>query len=180
MTCIAGLVDGRNVWIGGDSAGVAGLSLTVRRDPKVFRRGEFLFGATSSFRMIQLIQYSLDAPPQKTRQSVDAYLRTVFIDALRKCLSEGGYARKKDEAETAGTFLMGYRGRLFRVGNDYQVGEARDQYSAVGCGSDYALGSLYSTKGLPKGRILTALRAAEHMSAGVRGPFVVRNVDGKA
>lgn len=178
MTCIAGLVDGRNVWIGGDSAGVSGLSLTVRRDPKVFRRGEFLFGATSSFRMIQLIQYSLDVPQKKMRQSADAYLRTVFVDALRKCLSEGGYAKKKDDVETAGTFLMGYSGRLFEIDDDYQVGETRDQYNAVGCGRDYALGSLYSTKGSPKGRILTALRAAERMSTGVRGPFLVRKLGG--
>ena len=178
MTCIVGLVDGRNVWIGGDSAGVAGRSLTVRRDPKVFRRGDFLFGATSSFRMIQLIQYSLDVPQKKTRQCVDAYLRTVFINALRKCLSEGGYAIKKDGAETAGTFLMGYRSRLFEVDSDYQVGESHDPYSAVGCGSDYALGSLYSTKGAPRGRMLTALRAAENMSTGVRGPFLVRTLAG--
>lgn len=175
MTCIAGLVDGSDIWIGGDSACVNGWNLTVCRDPKVFQRGEFLFGATSSFRMMQLIQYSLKIVPQKARQSMDAYLRTVFVDALRECLSGGGYATKKNEVETAGTFLVGYRGRLFRVDSDYQVLESRDAYNAVGCGSNYALGALHATKGAQaKSRILTALRAAERMSAGVRGPFTVR------
>ena len=35
MTAIAGLVAGRTVHIGGDSAGVSGLSLAVRSDTKV-------------------------------------------------------------------------------------------------------------------------------------------------
>jgi hypothetical protein len=36
MTCIVGLVDKGDVYIGGDSAGVAGLSLSIRADEKVF------------------------------------------------------------------------------------------------------------------------------------------------
>ena len=51
MTCIVGLIDGRRVWMGGDSAGVSGLDITVRADAKVFRNGDFLIGFTSSFRM---------------------------------------------------------------------------------------------------------------------------------
>ena len=39
MTCIVGIADGAKVWIGGDSAGVAGWSLTVRADEKVFAVG---------------------------------------------------------------------------------------------------------------------------------------------
>ena len=42
MTCIVGLVEKGNVYIGGDSAGVGGYSLTVRADRKVFRNGDFV------------------------------------------------------------------------------------------------------------------------------------------
>jgi len=38
--------------------------------------------------------------------------------------------------EAGGTFLVGYRGRLFRVDSDYQVGESVNNYCAVGCGAD--------------------------------------------
>ena len=51
------------MYIGGDRAGVAGLSLTVRADEKVFQNGEFLMGFTTSFRMGQLLRYSLKPPP---------------------------------------------------------------------------------------------------------------------
>ena len=37
MTCIAAIAEKGKVYIGGDSAGVAGLDLTIRADEKVFK-----------------------------------------------------------------------------------------------------------------------------------------------
>lgn len=175
MTVIAGLVDGKRVWIGGDSAGVAafGLGLTVRADAKVFRNSGFLFGFTSSFRMGQLLRYSLTLPPPKG--DLDAFMCTTFVDVLRDCLKAGGWASKDNEREEGGTFLVGVRGRLFTVYDDYQVASAADGYAAVGCGDQVALGALHATAGAgmkPRRRVLKALAAAERFSAGVRAPFV--------
>ena len=36
MTCIAGLIEDGNIWIGADSAGVGGYNLIRRADSKVF------------------------------------------------------------------------------------------------------------------------------------------------
>jgi hypothetical protein len=55
MTCIVGIVENGKVYMGGDAAGVNGYSVRVRKDPKLFKVGEFLFGYTSSFRMGQLL-----------------------------------------------------------------------------------------------------------------------------
>jgi ATP-dependent protease HslVU (ClpYQ) peptidase subunit len=98
-----------------------------------------------------------------------------FIDAVRSCLKEGGWARKDDEREEGGTFLVGVAGRLFTVHEDYQVAEAADGYAAVGSGEQVALGALYATADAavdPRERVLLALRAAERFNAGVRGPFI--------
>lgn len=177
MTAIAGFCENGKVWIGGDSAGVSGWDLSVRADQKVFRNGEFLFGFTSSFRMGQLLRYSFNPPVQKERQDVCAYMVTDFVNALRDCLKSGGYARRESETESAGTFLVGYRGRLFQIGSDYQVGEARDGYDACGCGAAISLGALFALKGKsPRERISVALEAAERHSAGVRGPFVIEEL----
>ena len=95
--------------------------------------------------------------------------------ALRQCLKDGGWARKQDEREEGGTFLVGVRGRLYTIYDDYQVAQAADGFAAVGCGDQIALGALYATAGTglkPKARITVALRAAERFSAGVRGPFI--------
>ena len=173
MTAIVGLVHRRVVYIGGDSAGASGWSLTVRADAKVFHNTGYLFGFTTSFRMGQLIRYSLK-PPKPTGE-IERFMATKFIDAVRDCLKDGGWARKDSEREEGGTFLVGVRGRLFTVHDDYQVAEAADGYAAVGCGDELALGALFATAGMripPERRIETALRAAERFSAGVRGPFV--------
>jgi hypothetical protein len=175
MTCIAGVVYRRVVVIGADSAGVAGLDLTVRRDPKAFRKGEFIFGFTSSFRMGQLLAHAFVPPPlPKKRDQLPRYMTIDFVDALRACLKERGWATKQNEQEHAGTFLVGVRGRLFRIEGDYQVGEALDGYDAVGCGSDFARGALFATEGAGAiTRVKVALAAAERGSAGVRGPFLL-------
>jgi ATP-dependent protease HslVU (ClpYQ) peptidase subunit len=173
MTAIAGLAEDGSVFIGGDSAGVTGLDLSVRADTKVFRKGGYLFGFTTSFRMGQLIHYSLELP--KPSDDLDRFMVTTFIDALRACLKAGGWARKDSEREEGGTFLVGVRGQLFAVYDDYQVGKAADGFAAVGSGSQIALGALYATAGTgmkPKKRVEVALHAAERFSAGVRGPFV--------
>lgn len=177
MTAIAGFVDKGKVWIGGDSAGVVGLGLTVRADSKVFQNGEFLFGFTSSFRMGQLLRFAFNPPPINEKQDLYAYMVTNFVDAVRACLKAGGYASLKDGEESGGTFLVGVRGRLFVIDSDYQVGEALDGYDSCGCGADIIAGALYATSGMdPAKRIETALMAAENHSAGVRGPFVVMSV----
>jgi hypothetical protein len=179
MTAIAGLVAGRTVHIGGDSAGVSGLSLAVRSDTKVFQRGRYLFGFTTSFRMGQLIRYSLQAP-KPAKHNLDAFMATTFVDALRDCLKKGGWARKENDREEGGQFLVGVRGELYTIHEDYQVAKAADGFAAAGCGSEIALGALFATAGRgfrPRQRVNIALAAAERFSAGVRGPFVVRSIE---
>lgn len=186
MTCIAGVVgdDGR-VYIGGDSAGVSGWSIRTRADAKVFKRGEWVFGFTESFRMGQLIRYqlTLPKPPERPRE-MDRWLATTFIDALRQTFKDGGYAIAKNEQEFGGTFLVGLRGRLYYVGSDYQVGECLHGFDAVGCGQDeargalYALGQVSGTRGLcapihPRKRVLMALGATAAQNGGVCAPFKV-------
>lgn len=183
MTCIVAVTDGKRVVIGGDSAGVGGYNLTVRKDKKVFKRTDesrttWLFGFTTSFRMGQLIQYELELPQINTKAREDLYgfMVTKFIPSLRKCLKNGGYAGKKEEVERGGTFLVGLLGRIFEIESDYQVAEPADLFAAVGCGHDLAKGSLFTSEGQTKDlrkRALQALAAAERFSGGVRGPFEI-------
>lgn len=173
MTCIAGVAHEGKVWIGGDSAGVGGYDLTLRADTKVFANGAFLFGFTSSFRMGQLLRYAL-TPPKLYDKDVMTFMCTEFTDAVRNCLKAGGYAAREREQEQGGVFLVGVAGRLFRIDNDYHVGEASALYDAVGCGEAYAKGALYASVGHdPEVRVRQALAAAEQHSAGVRAPFSV-------
>lgn len=173
MTCIVGLVSDGKVLIGADSAGVGGLDISNRRDVKVFTNGDFVMGCTTSFRMIQLLQYKLNPPKRHPDVDVMRFMVTDFVETVRSLFRDGGFATKREEAESGGTFLVGHAGRLFRIEEDYQVGEREDGFDACGCGESYALGSMAMTAGLaPEDRVRKALETAAHFSAGVRAPFV--------
>lgn len=176
MTCIVGITQANSVYIGGDSAGVSGYDLRIRRDEKVFTNGDFIFGCTSSFRMIQLLRYKLKLPERHPNTDVMTFMSTAFIDEVRLTLKNGGFAGKANEVESGGTFLVGHAGRLFAIYDDYQVAETADGFNACGCGEAYALGSLHTTNSSDNGavdRLNMALECASHFSAGVIGPFVV-------
>lgn len=145
MTCIAGIIDGGRIYFGADSAGVADYDISDRADEKVFVKSGMIFGFCGSYRMGQLLRYSLKVPPQPDGQEDAAFLSTAFIDAVRICFKDGGYASKSEEVERGGTFLLGYHGRIYRIDSDYQVGWRRDGFDAIGCGGQVALGSLFST-----------------------------------
>jgi len=172
MTCIVGLVSKRGVVIGGDSAGVLGYGITDRADEKVFRVGAYVIGFTSSFRMGQLIRYGATLPEPPV-EGLPKFMSLDFVNAIRVALKEGGFAEKHNEAEQGGTFLVGVHGRLFRVESDYQVGEPRNGFTAVGSGESYAIGALAVSQGKPRQRVQQALEVAERFSAAVRGPFTI-------
>jgi len=176
MTCIVGVIHNKKVYIGGDSAGVSGLDVTIRKDKKVFKVGKFIFGCTTSFRMIQLLQFSFKPPPVKDME-VFEYMCTLFATELRKCFSEGGFLTTNNGADEGGTFLVGYKDRLFEIGWDFQVGESTDSYNCCGCGVYYAKGALFALKDniKPKEKIKMALDAASYLSGGVMPPYHIVN-----
>lgn len=178
MTCIVGLVHDGDVYIGGDSAGIAGLSVSIRADEKVFGNGPFIMGFTSSFRMGQLLRYKFSPPAQTVHQGDMEYMVTSFIDAVRQCFAGNGFGDK--DASVGGNFLVGYKGKLYNIEADHQVGVPTLSYDAVGCGTDLALGALYATEGLsPEQRINAALSAASTFSAGVAPPFTILKLEGE-
>lgn len=179
MTCIAALVSQDRVFVGGDSAGVAGYDLTVRADEKVFVNGPYVMGFCQSFRLGDLLRYQLKPPSPGRAVDLRRFMATKFIDAVREVLKTNGLAEKDDNVESFdGSFIVGIRGRMFVIDSDFQVGEPRDPFAAIGCGGQIAQGALYAQPVTmkPEARIRQALRAAERFSGGVRAPFVVRSI----
>ena len=165
--------------MGGDSAGVAGLDVTIRRDPKVFLNGKFLIGYTSSFRMGQILRFKFEPPPIPRKQDLlFQYMCTTFVDRARKALKKGGFSEVSSNVESGGTFLVGIQGHLFSVQSDFQVEESAEDFNSVGCGDSYALGALaVQPPGHdPEKRVRQALQVAEKFSGGVRGPFLIMTV----
>lgn len=181
MTCIVGLEADGKVYMGCDSSSASGWDMTVTRLRKVFGRNDFLIGYTTSFRMGQLLEHQLAVELQKDNQEDLAYMITIFIEAVRQCLKDGGFTKVENAQEEGGTFLVGYGGILYCVQSDFQVNSNVYGLDAVGCGAKYALGSLWATRALsdPKERVLKALEAAGQFSNGVCAPYYVEYLEAK-
>ena len=176
MTCIvaAKAKDG-SIVMGADSAGSDSWSLIVLKDPKIYRVGSMLIGFTSSYRMGQLLGHSLSLPEHHADVPLEKYMATTFMDAVRSCLKNGGYAKTENSVESGGTFLAAYKGRIFQVQENFSVVENGRDYDSCGSGFMLALGSLYATVEMKdtKKRVELALDAAESFCASVRGPMRV-------
>lgn len=183
MTCIVGMKDKKfpnYVTIGGDSAESNGSNIFIRKDGKVFKNGKFIIGCTSSFRMIQLLKFSF-IPPEIGTKDIFEYMCTDFVNSVRECFKNGGYLQIDESgSELGGSFLVGYKDRLFKIENDFQVAENVNGIDAVGCGAVFALGALIALSDdniLSDFKIIKALEIAEYCSVGVRGPFTIFNTN---
>lgn len=179
MTCIVAFKDSKKIYLGCDllASGSDG-SKRTRKDTKIFQKEDMLIGFTSSYRMGQLLRYSLDLPKHAEGVDTFEYMVTSFVDAVQACLSEGGFQETKDEVKTGGSFIVVYKNRIFTIHDDYQVAEDDRDYASVGSGENYALGSLYSSDGRPtEDRVLLALKTAAEFSQSVGGPFEIISTD---
>lgn len=187
MTCIVGYIDKEGVYIGGDSAAISedDLSYNIRSDEKVFSKGEFIFGYSTSFRMGQLLRYKLKIPTHPKGMENRQYMVTLFIDAVKRCFEDNDYNDMM--TDEGGSFMVGYKGKLYTVLSDYQVAEAKENFAALGCGENFAMGAMYALNAAevsskktttdktiekdPIKKIEIALNAAVAFSMGVKPPF---------
>lgn len=182
MTCIIGLVDQKTkkLYIGGDSCGTSGWNVTTRADKKVFQKGDFIMGFTTSFRMGQILQYDFNPPPfPEQEEDVMKYMVSSFVKEVRNCLKSNGYAVIQSNQESGGEFLVGYKQRLFKIDNDFQLAESIDDIFAVGSGAQTDLGAMHALDldGMsPEERIKRSLEITEKLNASVRAPFNIISI----
>ena len=138
MTCIIGYIDKKNnLWMGADSCGSDSSSKVIRKDTKLFNKGDFLIGYTSSFRIGQLLRFKWVQPEQSKSKGEYEFMCSDVIDSIRKCLKDNGYITVKNNVEEIGEFLVGYKNRLYKISTDLQVGESINNFGS--CGYEDAL-----------------------------------------
>lgn len=113
MTCIIGVIGTKEIVIAGDSAAVdSRYDLQIRSDKKIIEVGPFLMGFATSYRMGQILRYSLRIFEQLDGWDDETFMNSVFIIAVRTCLKDGGWSKVENNVEQGGEFIVGYRGRL--------------------------------------------------------------------
>lgn len=165
MTCIVGISDGDLVYIGGDRAASDGDTILSIKNPKVYSSNDWVYGYAGTIGIGQLISAITLPPPSEV--NIYNYIRFDLVEQLRKAID--AFSNSPTEHDTS--WLIGADGRLFELSaEDWGVVEV-DQTS-IGSGSQYALGSLYTSIDKdPVDRIGLALGAAIAYSPMCQGPI---------
>ena len=190
MTCIVGIIDGTDVWLGGDRASADADQWTQHpgATPKVLRfnldnNTPALIGYTSSFRMADILWHCIregafseawERLDPIDHADVRMWIVGELIPVLQSRYGSAGFQRTREDVRKGGTFLFGLQGRLFLIQDDYAVIESAFGYQAVGCGEKTALGSLHTTRRMqmdPVARLNAALAACMDHLAYVLPPF---------
>jgi ATP-dependent protease HslVU (ClpYQ) peptidase subunit len=171
MTCIAALVDEKGVGhIACDSLSSYG---QLYKNSKIFEKGNMLIGYTSSYRMGQLLEHSLNMPERKDDQSIENYMYVDFINAVRELLKNNGQMLVDKNIETIGFFLIVTDGSIFKMQDDLSLLEATDGFDACGSGEAYARAVLDLLKKqgnlAPKEMLTVAIDTAAKYVASVGG-----------
>ena len=175
MTCIAGLVDGKNVWLAGDRAATGGgLNRILIKNPKIFEKSNIGFGVCGLPKVMDAVQHALDIPSHESGLSAKAYLVKDLVPALRECLLKYDCCIEHNGNQYfQGAMLLAYQGELFELEGNFQLIEHANGFCAVGSGGEPALGSLRSTRGIASARkrLKMAMETSAENNAGVAPPF---------
>lgn len=183
MTLIVGVVENDCVIIGGCSASVGwNYERNTRLDSKVFSVGEFIFGCTTSWRMIQLLQFMFTPPTPISGCDGMMYMVSQFIPAVKSLFHANGFESVQNNVAEAGNFLVGWRGNLFEVNSDYSVSHCGG-IESVGCGEQYARGAAVALREMGKSGVdlvKLTMKIVGGLSVGVYGPYKILSMkDGK-
>ena len=172
MTVVAALRTTDSVLMGADSA-LSTNNNTCQRllaHPKVFQVGGYVFGVSGNPLFAQMLQFGFAPPQRPDEMPWLEFMMVNFLPAVeRRCVQ-----LKNSQ------ILIGTEAReIFRLGEDGCVVQVKDDYTAIGSGADFALGSFHSTAGLePRQRLMKALEAAAYLDPYVRPPFTVLELAG--
>lgn len=175
MTCIVAIKKDGRVHMGADSAGSDEESGIIFPYiiPKVFERNGYLIGYAGSFKIGKVLQYIVnfpDIPPKmNTHEKLDEFLNGIVMPNIGKQVKE----LEIDKEDMDFDLILAINGHIFEISNSWDALEASLDFLAIGSGTKYALGSLYTTQTWkdPIRRINVALQAASEYSMSVAPPF---------
>jgi ATP-dependent protease HslVU (ClpYQ) peptidase subunit len=185
MTCIVGLIDGETTYLGADSCASGGWREQILLQKKIFKLNDTpnaILGFSGSIRDLNLLQYAEDLIDKRDEPNINhKYIVTKFIPNVMKLfINNSRNQNDKGISEIESYFLLGYKNKLWLIESNYSVFETKDNYQAIGSGTNYALGSLHTTNGTaltPIERIHKALQAASKFSVGVSAPYYIINTE---
>lgn len=170
MSTIIGIIDNGKIWMGSDSYATTADGERRRiLNRKMFYNAPYLIGHVGGIRAGQVIRSEYFDPPENIFE---------FPDKLREQMNNKGCLATNPDDHTSmqsSNFLIANQnGQLFEILSDFQINEVVD-FVAIGSGSPYALGSLWTTRSWSdsKRRIIAALKAATTYDMSTGPPYII-------
>lgn len=171
MTCIVGIANGTNVYIGSDRSASDDITIVPMCRPKVHIKNDYVFAYAGSFgtgQLMEMIDFN------NTHDDPYYTIRLSIVEQMKRAIESFGSTSEDDVAQ----FLIGSKGKLFEFStDDWSVIEVEE--TAVGSGGPIALGSLYTTSSIYTDssiRIQLAIEAAIQYSPSCSGPVDIKFV----
>ena len=188
LSVVVGVDTGSEIIFGADSAltGMDG-SQSCDREPKIWKCGEFLFGAVGESAHIMLFQSQFDHMEVldgfESAEAEREWLYTKFWPDLQTWWHRSFCPDSKPDDDAGFTLLVGCSAGLYTVDAPGDISQPMEDYVAVGSGRDLALGSLYGstmsvgcTDTLNHGKVRTAVHAAIKFNAYVTRPVITKRL----
>jgi len=132
---------------------------------KIFPNHQYILGAAGDVRAVNILAHTFVPPVPKMNVkgfSIDAFITTEFIPALRTCFELTGYATSEKESSRLAQFdseiLVALNGQIYVIGGDYSWSSDSHGLYAMGTGASYAMGALLAT--VPIVRTMISARKA--------------------
>lgn len=173
MTCIVAVKKDNKIYMSGDTADTADYEVRTMATNKIIKKKRMLIGCAGAAKLLGVIQYNFC--PSYPSDDIMKYFYTSFIPTLSQCFKD--YEIPTEDGLYHCELLIGMSGRLFIIDSALQVNERVDDFEAVGSGSSYALGVLYTNRNKnPKIRLKEALEASAYFDGSVRSPFTYEEI----
>lgn len=172
MTVVAAISDGRHVYLAGDSALTSEDHVYLTADPKVFERDGIVLGFCGSLRFGELIAL---APIPQLRGDLDLWVRKDLCRSFQQYAKDRGFELGLDDEQDDSEAILGIQGTIYVISAGAVAYRPRGTFAAIGSGAPWAEGSLHSSTGKPRQRLVKALEASETYCAGVRRPWSFAN-----
>ena len=175
MSTVVGLKTNKGVWIGCDSrASTEDGDVRPIIAEKIFSNGHYLIGFIGSVRGGQIIRPEYFKPPKRIYDWPDALIHQ---HSEKQCLVVG----EQQTSLMACNYVIGdmRTGKLYEILVDFQMNEI-EEMTAIGSGSNFAYGSLFSTRELNingEQRVMMALEAAKEFDAATGAPLKVKKLE---
>ncbi len=177
MTCVVGIITDESIIMGADSANLDGFDAytTMKNQQKIFKTSNnMLIGVAGSARIGQILNHDFDYPEDK-REDPYKYIIKDLIPAIKTRLIDESMIENAS-MNPATNLLIGYKGRLFRMGSHFGVTESQDDYDAIGVGRYDSRGALYALKTIIKDMTVNsveiAIKASINADVNIKPPIV--------